>query len=168
MAVVSQAQPIFQWQGEFSCLRQLQLGFCIVCLNCTEKTAELQGTAQGALYGALALSQGFGPLAFAYLFQLGTRSDSPWTYFPGMCALGHQIGLQSSGFGIKSEVASAHHGWMMDLGYAALAGAPYLFGSFLMLICTYVACTIDRKSADRGRQEQDSNISLRGVLSSAE
>lgn len=42
-----------------------------------------QGAAQGAIFGMSALSQGCGPLLFAFLFSGFTRSDSSWTYFPG-------------------------------------------------------------------------------------
>ncbi len=43
----------------------------------------LQGTIQGALYGAKALAQGIGPLIFASLFSAFTRSDSRLPFFPG-------------------------------------------------------------------------------------
>jgi len=36
-----------------------------------------------------------------------------------------------------------------------VAGAPYLFGAFLMVICVVVACTIDRRS-ERGLSEDGS------------
>lgn len=42
-----------------------------------------QGAVQGALYGARALAMGFGPLLFAGVFRLFTKSDSPLPYFPG-------------------------------------------------------------------------------------
>lgn len=42
-----------------------------------------QGSVQGALYGARAVASGVGPLAFAFLFSLFSRSDSPLPFFPG-------------------------------------------------------------------------------------
>jgi len=44
-----------------------------------------QGAVQGALFGARALANGVGPLVFAKLFSLFTRSDRPGhlPYFPG-------------------------------------------------------------------------------------
>ena len=43
-----------------------------------------QGRVQGALYGAKSLASGVGPLAFAGLFSLFSRTDSPiGIYFPG-------------------------------------------------------------------------------------
>lgn len=44
----------------------------------------LQGAVQGALQGARALAQGLGPLIFAGLFALFTKSWSPLPYFPGI------------------------------------------------------------------------------------
>lgn len=42
-----------------------------------------QGSVQGALYGARALASGTGPLAFALLFSLFTRTDSTLPFYPG-------------------------------------------------------------------------------------
>eukprot|EP00884_Botryococcus_braunii_P008499 jgi/Botrbrau1/17650/Bobra.0166s0078.1 len=42
-----------------------------------------QGLIQGALYAAKSLAQGIGPITFAALFSLFSRSDSPLPYFPG-------------------------------------------------------------------------------------
>jgi DHA1 family tetracycline resistance protein-like MFS transporter len=42
-----------------------------------------QGAVQGALQGARALAQGLGPLAFAGIFSLFTKTSSPLPYFPG-------------------------------------------------------------------------------------
>jgi MFS family permease len=42
-----------------------------------------QGAVQGALAGARALASGVGPLLFAFVFALTTRTDSPLPFFPG-------------------------------------------------------------------------------------
>ena len=39
---------------------------------------------QGALFGARSLGTGFGPILFATVFSLFSRTDSPLPYFPGM------------------------------------------------------------------------------------
>lgn len=38
---------------------------------------------QGALFGARSLGTGLGPILFATLFSLFSRSASPLPYFPG-------------------------------------------------------------------------------------
>ena len=39
---------------------------------------------QGALFGARSLGTGFGPILFATVFSLFSRTDSPFPYFPGI------------------------------------------------------------------------------------
>ena len=39
---------------------------------------------QGALFGARSLGTGFGPILFATVFSLFSRTDSPLPYFPGI------------------------------------------------------------------------------------
>jgi len=43
----------------------------------------MQGTIQGALYGARALAQGTGPIIFAAIFAAFTREESPFPKFAG-------------------------------------------------------------------------------------
>jgi hypothetical protein len=43
----------------------------------------MQGAMQGALFGARSLATGLGPVIFAALFTLFSRSDSSLPYFPG-------------------------------------------------------------------------------------
>ena len=38
---------------------------------------------QGALFGARSLGTGFGPILFATVFSMFSRTDSPFPYFPG-------------------------------------------------------------------------------------
>ena len=40
---------------------------------------------QGALFGARSLASGLGPIIFAALFALFSRSDTGLPYFPGTC-----------------------------------------------------------------------------------
>ena len=47
----------------------------------------MQGTIQGALYGARALAQGTGPIIFAAIFAAFTREESPFPKFAGKAAL---------------------------------------------------------------------------------
>ena len=44
----------------------------------------MQGAMQGALFGARSLATGMGPVIFASVFSLFSRSDSRLPYFPGM------------------------------------------------------------------------------------
>ena len=39
---------------------------------------------QGALFGARSLGTGFGPILFATVFSMFSRTDSPFPYFPGV------------------------------------------------------------------------------------
>ena len=41
---------------------------------------------QGALFGARSLGTGFGPILFATVFSLFSRTDSPFPFFPGAAA----------------------------------------------------------------------------------
>ena len=42
-----------------------------------------QGAMQGALFGARSLGTGFGPILFATVFSMFSRTDSPLPFFPG-------------------------------------------------------------------------------------
>ncbi len=42
---------------------------------------------QGALFGARSLGTGFGPILFATIFSLFSRTDSPFPFFPGTAAV---------------------------------------------------------------------------------
>lgn len=70
-----------------------------------------QGSVQGALYGARALASGTGPLVFAGLFSVFTKTDSPLPYFPG---------------------------------------APFMFGTLLMVVAIGVAATIPSTAGGSG------------------
>lgn len=61
----------------------------------------LQGTIQGALYGARALAQGTGPIIFAAVFAAFTRDESPFPKFAG------RVHLQTSLSHIMSNVFAA-------------------------------------------------------------
>ena len=54
------------------------------------KIMNLQGTIQGALYGARALAQGTGPIIFAAIFAAFTREESPFPKFAGMFKRCHE------------------------------------------------------------------------------
>lgn len=47
----------------------------------------LQGAMQGALFGARSLATGMGPVIFAAVFSLFSRSDSRLPFFPGLLPL---------------------------------------------------------------------------------
>ncbi len=46
---------------------------------------------QGALFGARSLGTGFGPILFATIFSLFSRTDSPFPFFPGDAAFSTTI-----------------------------------------------------------------------------
>jgi hypothetical protein len=68
---------------------QLHLSFSVILLVVhTSQRAEclcfVQGAMQGALFGARSLATGMGPVIFASVFSLFSRSDSRLPYFPGI------------------------------------------------------------------------------------
>lgn len=110
-----------------------------------------QGTAQGALFGILALSQGVGPLVFAFLFSGFTRSDSTWIYFPGSFAHSDLLlDLKIKEYAVTDRTTRfvRYYACSEGMTYKNLkkifdAGAPYLFGAVLMALCTLMAFTIE-------------------------
>lgn len=58
-----------------------------MCMHLNVKRLGVQGTVQGALYGARALAQGIGPLIFAWMFAAFTKGSYGLPVFPGMACL---------------------------------------------------------------------------------
>lgn len=56
----------------------------IAAIKSVNSSPAEQGMVQGALTGIRSLASGAGPLLFARIFSLSTRSDSPFGYHPGI------------------------------------------------------------------------------------